>query len=135
MFHLEIVTPERQFLAGEAEAVTVICSDGELTVLTGHEPMIASLEIGNIKIKQNGTWRTCVSSEGFMDVQPGQVMLFTQACEWPEEIDIARAERAKERAMEQLRQKQSLYEYKHTKVSLSRAMARLSAVGKKGINM
>ena len=45
--------------------------------------------------------------------------------ERPEEIDIARAQEAKERALEKIRQKQSIQEYYHTQASLSRAMARL----------
>ena len=66
-----------------------------------------------------------------MEVRPDEVIVFTQACEWPEEVDEARALRAKERALEKLRQKQSIYESKHAKVSLARAMARLSAIHKR----
>ena len=130
-FKLEIITPEKQFLETQAEAVTVKCPDGELTVLKGHQPMIAAISIGELKIKENGQWRSAIGSQGFMEVRPDEVIIFTQACEWPEEVDEARALRAKERALEKLRQKPSIYESKHAKVSLARAMARLSAIHKR----
>ena len=117
-FKLEIITPEKQFLETQAEAVTVKCPDGELTVLKGHQPMIAAISIGELKIKENGQWRSAIGSQGFMEVRP-------------DEVDEARALRAKERALEKLRQKQSIYESKHAKVSLARAMARLSAIHKR----
>ena len=55
-------------------------------------------------------------------------------CRAPEEIDALRAREAKERAEEQLRQKQSLQEYYHTQASLARAMARLRMTNKNNIN-
>lgn len=90
-FKLEIITPEKQFLETQAEAVTVKCPDGELTVLKGHQPMIAAISIGELKIKENGQWRSAIGSQGFMEVRPDEVIIFTQACEWPEEVDEARA--------------------------------------------
>ena len=56
---------------------------------------------------------------------PTTVSLLTESAEKPEEIDVRRAEEAKERALEQLRQKQSIQEYYHSSASLARAMARL----------
>ena len=52
-------------------------------------------------------------------------VLFTQACEWPEDIDVVRAEESLKRALEKLRQQKSMMEYKGSKISLARAMARL----------
>ena len=62
---------------------------------------------------------------GFVEIVNNRVTLLVETAEHPEEIDIARAREAKERAEEQLRQKQSIQEYYHTQASLSRAMARL----------
>ncbi len=124
-FKLEVITPIRQFLLTDAEAVTVLCPDGELTVLADHAPMAAALSVGALKIKENGVWRTAFQSEGFLVVRPDEVLIFAQTCEWPEEIDLARAEEAMNRALEKLRHKQSIYEHKHTGISLTRALTRL----------
>ncbi len=122
---LEVLTPKKQFFKGEVEALTCTLPDGQLTVLKSHRPMLAALEIGVLKIKTGGSWRTAFSSEGFIEVRPDEVLVFTQNCEWPEEIDAARAEEERERELEKLRQKQSLIEYRQTQIALNRAMARL----------
>jgi F-type H+-transporting ATPase subunit epsilon len=125
VFKLEIITPEHEFLNTDAQALTADCLDGEITVLAGHAPMVAALKVGELKIQVNGAWRTAFHSEGFIDVRPDEVLVFSQACEWPEDIDAARALEAENRATEKLRQKQSLVEYHHNRMSLARAMARL----------
>ena len=126
-FELSIMTPERQFFSGQVEALTVTGIDGQMTVLAGHAPMVVSLDIGEISIKQDGTWRQAVNTEGFMEVLGDSVVMFVQACEWPEEIDVRRAEEAKHRAEERIRQRQSILESQTSKIALARAMVRLRA--------
>jgi F-type H+-transporting ATPase subunit epsilon len=126
-FNLQILTPERIFFSGDVEAVTVPAPDGGLTVLAHHTPLVCPLAVGTIGIKQDGVWRECVNSEGFMEVRHDGALIFVQACERPEEIDASRAEQARRRAEEHLRQKRSLAEYQQSKIALARAMARLSA--------
>ena len=130
-FELTVMTPEREFFSGEAEALSVTGVDGEFCVLAGHAPMVATLEIGTLRIQTDGEWREAINSEGFMEVLNNRVVVFVQTCEWPEEIDVRRAEQAKRRAEELLRQKQNLLEYGGSKIALARAMARLSASTKK----
>ena len=126
-FELSIMTPERQFFSGQVEALTVTGIDGQMTVLAGHAPMVVSLDIGEISIKQDGTWRQAVNTEGFMVVLGDSVVMFVQACEWPEDIDVRRAEEAKHRAEERIRQRQSILESQTSKIALARAMVRLRA--------
>lgn len=126
-FELSIMTPERQFFSGQVEALTITGIDGKMTVLAGHAPMVASLAVGEISIKQDGVWREAVNSEGFMEVLQDSVVVFVQACEWPEDIDMRRAEEAKHRAEERIRQRQSIWENKSSKIALARAMVRLRA--------
>ena len=75
-FELSIMTPERQFFSGQVEALTVTGIDGQMTVLAGHAPMVVSLDIGEISIKQDGTWRQAVNTEGFMEVLGDSVVMF-----------------------------------------------------------
>ncbi|MDR0812783.1 MAG: ATP synthase F1 subunit epsilon [Oscillospiraceae bacterium] len=125
-FELTILTPEREFYRAQAEAVTVKVHDGFMTILANHAPMIASVDIEVLKIKdENGQWREAFSSEGFIEVRRDGVFLFTQTCEWPEEIDARRAEEALQRAQEKLRQQRSMVEYQNSKMQIARAMERL----------
>ena len=129
LFNLTIFTPEREFFNGEVEGVTAVAPDGSVMILADHAPMIMPVVIGKIAIKQNGVWDESVNSEGFLEVRHDGVYLFIQACEHPEEIDARRAEEARKRAEELLRQKQSMSEYKQSKIALARAMARLKVGG------
>ena len=127
LFNLKILTPEREFFDGDVEGVSADGPDGNVMFLADHVPFIMPVNIGNIGIKQDGKWEYSVNSEGFMEVRRDGVMIFVQACEHPFEIDARRAEEAKKRAEEHLRQKQSMSEYKQSKVALARAMVRLQA--------
>jgi len=132
-FHLEIITPERIFFSGEVEELIITTPDGQRGVLPSHTPMIIAVDVGEIKIKQKEKFKSCFSAEGFLEIRPDKVVLVAQVVEWPEEIDIRRAQEAKRRSEEQLRQKQSLQEYHTTMSSLARAMARLKI--KKSMNI
>ena len=79
-------------------------------------------------------WHDAVVGNGFAQVINNRVTLLVDFAERPEDIDILRAREAKERAEEQLRQKQSIQEYYHTQASLARAMTRLRVTGKNSIN-
>ena len=125
LFNLKIFTPEREFFDGDVEAVSAFAPDGNVMILADHTPFVMPVSIGTICIKQNGIWDRSVNSEGFLEVHHEGVLIFVQACEHPEEIDARRAEDAKRRAEEHLRQKQSMSEYKQSKIALAKAMARL----------
>jgi len=127
LFNLKIFTPEREFFNGDVEAVTANAPDGSVMILADHVPFIMPVSVGNIGIKTDGKWDSSVSTEGFLEVRHEGVIIFVQACEHPDEIDARRAEEARQRAEEHLRQKQSMSEYKQSKIALARAMARLQA--------
>ena len=124
-FYLEIITPERQFYIGPAEAIIFPAVDGEMGVYPGHEPVVTAIEPGELKFKTGGEWKPAAVGTGFAEIKPDYVILLVGFAERPEEIDLKRAEAAKQRAEERLRQKQSIHEYYHSKAALARAMARL----------
>ena len=124
-FQLDILTPERAFYSGPAEGVAVTTPDGEFCVLAMHAPMVTPLEIGTIELNIAGQWKQAFISEGFMEVGHSRTVIFTQACEWPEDIDRRRAEEAAQRERERLRQQRSIREQKASQIALARAMARL----------
>ena len=125
LFKLEIVTPERQFYSGQVEALIVDTPDGERGIYANHVPMIIALDVGRISIKDNQEWKSFFASEGFVEIRKNETIIMAQAVETQDEIDVRRAEEAKRKAEERLRQRESLLEYDTTMSSLARAMARL----------
>lgn len=125
LFNLRILTPERQFFKGQVESLTVTTMDGRYSFLADHIPTVMPLVVGTLDIKTGNEAMTVFNSEGFLEVRHDNVMVYVQACESPEEIDNRRAEEAKMRAEERLRQQQSMQEYKQSKLAVARAMARL----------
>ncbi|MDO5388745.1 MAG: F0F1 ATP synthase subunit epsilon [Clostridia bacterium] len=129
-FKLDIIASDRHFYNGEAEMIVLPGIDGEYGVMSGHEAMITAVVTGEVDITVDGELKTVAVSEGFAEIKPDNVIIIVDSAEWPEEIDIKRAERAKERAEERMRQEQSILEYYHTQAALSRAMNRLRITNK-----
>ena len=133
-YTLEVITPERIFFHGEVESVIIPTPDGYMSIQKMHEPMVAAISVGDMKINVGGEWKECTTSAGFVEVRPDETIIFSQAVEWPEEIDIKRAQEARERAEERLRQKKSYQEYMQNQIALARAMVRLR-VGRRNRNL
>lgn len=131
MFYLKIIAANRLFYKGKAKAIIVPALDGEKEVLAHHENMVIAINVGEMRFqKEDGAWVTTAVGNGFIQIINNRVTLLADSVESPEEIDVRRATEAKERAEEQLRQKQSLQEYHHSQASLARAMSRLKLRGK-----
>ena len=130
-FKLDIIASDRHFYNGEAEMIVLPGIHGEYGIMSGHEAMVTAIVTGEIDITADGEVKTVAVSEGFAEIKPESVVIIVDSAEWPEEIDIKRAERAKERAEEKMRQKQSQLEYYHSKAALARAMNRLKVTSKK----
>ncbi|WP_028517796.1 ATP synthase F1 subunit epsilon [Ruminococcus flavefaciens] len=124
-FHLEIISTDRLFFSGEVEHLVITAIDGLLGIMAGHEPLVTCLPTGELKYLVDGEWKYAAISEGFIQVMPDSSIILADTCELPEEIDIKRAQEAKERAEELLRQKQSIKEYYETQAALNRAINRL----------
>lgn len=124
-FNLEIIATDRVFYAGECEHLVITTIDGMLGILANHEPLVTTLPTGELKYLVDGKWRYAAISGGFIEVMPDKSIILADSCELPEEIDIKRAEEARQRAEERMRQKQSIKEYYLTQAALNRAMNRL----------
>lgn len=134
VFKLEIFTPKKQFFSGNVESVVFNSIDGEIGILPGHYPMTAAVAPGEIKIKVDGEWKSAFNSEGFIEVRPDEVLIFSHSCEWPEDIDEARARAEYERETEQLRNAESLMEHRSAEIALRRITAMLSVKKKSKYN-
>ena len=134
-FYLKVIACDRVFFEGKCQQVILPLFDGQQAIQAHHENMVFSVEVGEIEIqKEDGSIVKGVTGTGFAQIINNRAMVIVDTCEYPGESDVLRAQEAKERAEEQLRQKQSIEEYHMSKASLARAMARLKA-GNKDIPM
>ena len=102
-FKLQIISPDRIFFDDEVEMVETRTTEGDIGVLKGHIPLTAVTVPGVLTIHQNGTTRQAAVHDGFLEILKDKMIVLAEACEWPEEIDINRANEAKIRAERRLR--------------------------------
>jgi len=125
-FHVHVVTPYEQFFDGDAEMVIVTGSDGEYGVMAGHTPAVVALSAGEVRLLVDGTWRVAATSNGYAEIDRDHVTVVTTSAEWPEAIDVARAQRALDRATERIHDPATApEEVERSKVGVKRAQARL----------
>ena len=125
-FLLNVTACDRVFFEGRCRQVVIPLEDGEKEIQAHHENMVFAVEVGELRIQtEDGEWIVGVVGTGFAQVINNRVSILVDTAEHPEVIDVRRAREAKERAREQLRQKQSIQEYYMSKASLARAMSRL----------
>jgi F-type H+-transporting ATPase subunit epsilon len=135
-FALDIVTPEGEVFSEPVDRVVFPGSEGEFGVLAGHERFLTPLKVGAVEILQGGRTRYAAISGGFVDVGGEQVVAMVDACELAEEIDVARAEAARDRARSELdKLSPSAAEelsFRLQEAALQRALVRLQVAGKRG---
>lgn len=124
-FLLEIVAPDRKFFTGDVQMLIIKTPEGEMGILKDHMPMVVAVAIGPIRIQKDGEWLEAVVSEGFMEIKQDKTVILVDTAEWPNEIDVNRANAAKERAEERLQRQLSQMEYTRSRAALAKAMARL----------
>jgi F-type H+-transporting ATPase subunit epsilon len=124
-FSLEILASDHPFFKGDCEMLVFPGIDGEFGILPNHEDMVTCVIAGEVRFKVNEEWIYAAVSTGFIEIAKNKVVLLADTVEKPEDIDVHRAEEAKMRALERMRQEQSIKEYYNTQAALSRAMNRL----------
>ena len=95
---LEIITPERQVFAAEVDWVTLPGSDGEMTILPEHVPIVTSLDSGVLFYDQDGQVNRMAVHYGYAQLQGNTLTVLPNLVERPEEIDLDRAREAEQRA-------------------------------------
>jgi F-type H+-transporting ATPase subunit epsilon len=101
-FQLEIVTPEKKVVDQTVKEVQIPGRNGYLGVLAGHAPLITELAVGEIKYRSGAEEERLAVAWGFAEVLPEKVTILAETAERPEEIDVDRARKAKERAEKRL---------------------------------
>jgi F-type H+-transporting ATPase subunit epsilon len=127
---LEIVTQERRvYSADDVEMVVAPGSEGELGILPSHAPLVTSLQEGVMRVKRaEGREEVLAIHGGFMEVLPDHVTVLADAAERAEEIDLARAEEARQRAEKLMQQRrEDKVDYVRAEAMLRRSLVRLKA--------
>lgn len=129
-FHLQIVTPDGSFFDGPAEALLVRTSGGYVSIRAGHADYIAALDVGRAVVTRDGQERAAACGGGFLSVEHGEVRLVATTFEYAGDIDVERAENARERAEARISAATEAREIELAKAKLSRALNRLDVAGK-----
>ena len=103
--YLKVVTPDKLFFEGEIDMLVARTIEGDVGILLNHSPLVTILDIGRLVIKDGDERKIAACAGGYIDVRNNNITVVSDACEWEEEIDINRAERAKERASKRLEDK------------------------------
>ena len=132
---LEIVTPDRALLAEEVDEVVLPGSEGYFGVLPGHTPLLSSLKVGELWYRQGQEKHYLVVAFGFVEVLPERVTVLADIGERAQDIDVQRAERAKQRAEQRLAQAQphltaAEFDIERARIALLKSLIRLQVASR-----
>ena len=129
-FLLRIVTPDRQIVREDVEEAQIPGKEGYMGILPSHAPLISELKVGEISYRRGREVRHMAVTWGFVEVLPEQVTVLAETAERAEEIDVARAQSAKERAERLLKNPNPDTDISRATVALERALIRLQVASK-----
>ena len=128
LFKLKIITPDRLFYEGEVSMVEFNTTEGEIGVLRKHVPTTVIISPGILTITEEDGQKEAALHAGFAEILQEEVVILAEIIEGPEEIDEARAERAKERAEERLRSGAPEVDMLRAEIALQKALARINVL-------
>ncbi len=126
----EVVTQDKMLYEGPADIVVAPGVEGEMGILPNHAPLLTQLDYGILRVRYQGEEQAFTIAGGFMEVRPDVVTVLADVGERVDEIDEARAEAARRRAEELLKEgpPPDTDEYLAIEASLRRSRLRLDAV-------
>ena len=132
-FTLEVVTPERRVVLEAVSEAQVPVLGGYIGVLPGHTPLLAEMGIGELSYSVGNRVFSCTAMGGFVEVLGDRVIVLADRAERAEEINVARAEAARDRAQKRLSTANDpTVDWKRAEDSLKRAQVRLQVAAKAG---
>ena len=127
-FSLRVVTPERIFYEGEVEMVEFNTTEGEIGVYKNHVPMTVIISPGVLTITEPEGQKKAALHAGFVEILRDEVTVLAELVEWPDEIDLPRAESAGQRARERIAARGDDVDLDRAEMALKRAIARISTL-------
>lgn len=128
---LEVVTPEGFLLKEDVDEVIAPGEDGYFGVLPGHTPFLTTLGLGEITYRQGSLKQHLTCFWGFCEVLPDKVNILAELGERAEEIDVARAEKARAQAQDRMKAIKDEAGYAEAHLAYVRALTRLAVARKK----
>ena len=125
--HLKIITHERVVFDEDVDAIYTKAIDGEIGILENHVPVMLALDIGVTKIVKDGNVKLFTTMGGVFQFKDNEALILTTTAECGDEIDIARAKEALNRAKARLEENKAEIDAKRAEAAVARAMARLKA--------
>ncbi|MCI9138466.1 ATP synthase F1 subunit epsilon [bacterium 1XD42-8] len=129
-FQLRIITPERVFYEGEASMIELTTTEGEIGVYKNHVPLTYIIAPGILRIMETGETKEAALHSGFIEILQEKITILAEAIEWPNEIDVNRAQEAKVRAERRLNDKAGDINLLRAETALQRALARIQVAKK-----
>ncbi len=127
-FRLKIITPDRVFYDGAAVMVEMNTTEGEIGVYKKHIPLTVIIRPGILTITEDqDNVKEAALHAGFATIMPDKVTIMAEIIEWPAEIDLDRAEAAKQRASDRLEKQDSDTDIARAQTALQRAVCRIEA--------
>ena len=123
---LQIITPMRTILDEEVESVILHTTEGEMCVLYDHEPTVTLLGYKDLTYTQGGQKKKATALGGFAEITKDRITVLTDASELADEIDLERAQRAKERAEKRLASNDADIDHLRAELALKKAIARIN---------
>ncbi len=127
---LTMVTPERAVVHEQVDELEIPGAEGYFGILPGHAPLFSELKVGEVGYRKGDRWFFIAVAWGFVEVQSDQVRLLAETAERAHEIDIDRANRAKERAEQRISKGGDEIDYGRALVALERAVIRIQVARK-----
>ena len=130
-FPIEIVTPDGLAFSGEAESILLRTTEGDVEILASHADYMAALGIGRVRMIVGGETKLASANGGFISVKGGRVQVVATTFEFKDDIDLSRAQKAKEAAEAALREAKSKSDIALAEAKLKRALNRISVAQNK----
>ena len=127
-FELIVNTPDRQFYHDDVNMVELVTSEGEIGVYAEHIPLTAVIVPGVMRIHEDGQIKKAAVHGGIIEILKDKVTVLAEVAEWPEEIDVNRANEAMIRAERRIKSGEANIDMVRAEAALKRSMARLGAV-------
>jgi F-type H+-transporting ATPase subunit epsilon len=130
-FDVIILSADRQLYSGQSVSVVAPGITGSFGVLRGHVPMVTALQTGELVITdETGNVKRFALSGGFIEITAEKTLILADSAEVAEDIDLERARRAHERALERINVGDHEVNIERARLSMLRALNRMRIVEK-----
>lgn len=127
-FKLYINTPDREFYQGEASMIELATTEGEIGVYANHIPLTAVLVPSVCTIHEGKEIKKAAIHGGIIEILPEKIVVLAEIAEWPDEIDVNRANEARIRAERRISSHDGSVNVARAELALARSLARIGAV-------